>query len=93
MNALTVLAGMAKPIPTLPPSAPLALPVSIWELTPMTLPSASSSGPPELPGLSAASVWMAPEIVAPSGACRSRFSAETMPVVKVWSRPYGLPIA
>ena len=93
MNDLTVLAGMAKPMPTLPPSAPLELPVWICELTPMTLPLASSSGPPELPGFSAASVWMAPEIVAPSGAWRLRCSAETIPVVSVWSRPKGLPIA
>ena len=42
--------GMAKPIPLLPDA--------IAVLMPMTLPSASSSGPPELPGLIAASVWM-----------------------------------
>ena len=93
MNDLTVLEGMAKPMPTLPASAPLLLPVWICELTPMTLPSALISGPPELPGFSAASVWMAPEIVAPSGAWRLRCSADTMPVVSVWSRPKGLPIA
>ena len=39
-----------------------------------------SSGPPELPGFSAASVWIAPVIFAPSGADISRPSAETMPV-------------
>ncbi len=33
-------------------------PVAIWELIPTTSPSAPSSGPPELPGLIAASVWM-----------------------------------
>jgi hypothetical protein len=43
--------------------------------------------------LIAASVWMPPVIVAPFGAWRSRCSAETTPVVKVWSRPNGLPIA
>ena len=59
----------------------------------MTWPSALISAPPELPGLIAASVWMAPEIVAPSGAWRSRCRAETIPVVRVWSRPKGLPIA
>ena len=93
MNDLTVFAGMANPMPTLPPSAPLLVPVWICELTPMTWPSALISGPPELPGLSAASVWMAPEILAPSGAWRLRCSADTMPVVSVWSRPNGLPIA
>ena len=47
--------GTAKPMPTLPPPP---VPVSIWELMPMTRPAASISGPPELPGLIAASVWM-----------------------------------
>ena len=42
--------GMAKPIPLLPEAMAV--------LMPMTLPSASRSGPPELPGLMAASVWM-----------------------------------
>ena len=42
--------GMAKPMPF--ESAAIAV------LMPMTLPSASSSGPPELPGLIAASVWI-----------------------------------
>ena len=42
--------GMANPMPLLPEA--------IAVLMPMTLPSASSSGPPELPGLIAASVWM-----------------------------------
>ena len=55
-TVLTVLIGTAKPIPTLPlaPESPAA----IWELTPITLPSASSSGPPELPLFRAASVWI-----------------------------------
>jgi hypothetical protein len=44
MNVLTVLTGMAKPMPTLPPSPPPDWPVSIWELTPMTWPSEFSSG-------------------------------------------------
>ena len=33
-------------------------PVAICELMPITRPAASSSGPPELPGLIAASVWI-----------------------------------
>ena len=52
---MAVSIGMAKPMPTLPPPLP---PVSICELMPITRPAASSSGPPELPGLIAASVWM-----------------------------------
>ena len=51
---LTVLLGIAKPTPSLPPDS-----LSICELTPITLPLASSSGPPELPWLIAASVWIA----------------------------------
>ncbi len=42
--------GMAKPMPLLS--------VAIAVLMPTTLPPASSSGPPELPGLMAASVWI-----------------------------------
>ena len=53
----------------------------------MTWPSPSSSAPPELPGFSAASVWIAPVIGVPSGASISRSSAETMPEVSVWSNP------
>ena len=42
--------------------------VAIWELIPITRPRASSSGPPELPGLSAASVWITSSIAKPLGA-------------------------
>ena len=53
--------GMAKPTPMLPlwplRSDPGAR--AMAELTPITWPCMSSSGPPELPGLIAASVWMA----------------------------------
>ena len=45
-----------KPMPTKPFDPSPA--VAIWELTPTTLPRVSTSGPPELPGLIAASVWM-----------------------------------
>jgi len=43
-------------------------PVSICELTPMTSPRALSSGPPELPWLIGASVWMTWSIVKLLGA-------------------------
>ena len=46
-----------------------------------------------MPGLIAASVWIAPSIVKPSGAVSSRCSALTMPLVTVPSSPNGLPIA
>ena len=88
---LAVSIGTAKPIPTLPPSSPP--PVRIAELMPMTRPAASISGPPELPGFSAASVWMTSSIWNPSGAWMRRWSADTTPVVSVRSRPNGLPIA
>jgi hypothetical protein len=45
--------GMAKPMPMLPP-----LGVNIAVLTPTTCPSPLNSGPPELPLLSGASIWM-----------------------------------
>jgi hypothetical protein len=51
---------MANPIPTLPadPSGPVTGEY-IAELMPMTWPWLLNSGPPELPWLIAASVWMA----------------------------------
>ena len=56
----TSLIGMAKPRPMEPPS-PLSelLLERIEELMPTTSPAMSTSGPPELPGLMAASVWIA----------------------------------
>ena len=51
-----------------------------------------SSGPPELPGLIDASVWMKSVYVRPP--VRSdRFTALTTPVVTVCDKPNGLPIA
>ena len=61
--SLTVSTGTAKPTPL-----DWREEEAIWELTPITRPSASSSGPPELPGLIAASVWSTPEIWKPLGA-------------------------
>ena len=54
----TVLDGMAKPMPSLPPDSLL-----ICVLTPTTWPAVFRSGPPELPWLMAASVWIEFEIV------------------------------
>ena len=42
-------------------------PVAIWSTMPTTLPPASSTGPPELPGFTAASVWIACATVKPLG--------------------------
>ena len=48
-----MLIGTAKPMPTDPP-----LRVKIAELRPTASPLALTRGPPELPGLIEASVWM-----------------------------------
>ena len=61
---------------------------------PTTSPRASTSGPPELPGLMAASVWMnCPGLRASSREGFGRFSALTMPRVTVKRNPNGLPKA
>ena len=67
-------------------------------LRPITWPSMLTSGPPELPGLMAASVWMKfsiayglfPRSMMPSV---PRPIALTIPAVIVKSRPNGLPSA
>ena len=80
---LTMLAGIAKPMPW--PLATMAV------LIPMTSPRRFTSGPPELPGLIDASVWMKFSYVAiPTSA---RPVALTTPTVTVLSSPKGLPIA
>lgn len=60
---MTALIGIAKPRPTLPAwlllLELLPLPEYIAELIPITWPAELISGPPELPGLSAASVCSA----------------------------------
>src|SRR5580765_5719552 len=89
-TSLTVLIGIAKPMPTLPWLWP---PVSICALTPMTWPCAFSSGPPELPWFSAASVWITCEIDSWFGASIRRWTALTIPAVTERSRPNGFPIA
>ena len=48
---------------------------------PITLPEESMSGPPELPSLMAASVWMPSAMTEPLGDWRLRLVAETMPEV------------
>ena len=57
-----VLAGIAKPIP-----AEARLGLMIAEFSPTTWPCKSKSGPPEFPGLIAASVWMISPMNRPSG--------------------------
>ena len=52
---LTSSAGMAKPMPA---QAPDGLTMAVF--TPISRPELSSSGPPELPGLIGAVVWITP---------------------------------
>src|SRR4029079_10676699 len=84
----TTLLGMAKPIPTLP--WPRGSGLNRAEVMPITRPAASIRGPPELPGLIGASVWMKRRS---SPWASARLVALTMPAVTVWPRPNGLPIA
>src|SRR5213592_4324614 len=62
-------------------------------LTPMTRPCESTSGPPELPGFKAASVWMMSSMSRPERERSERPSALTTPVVTVVWKPSGLQIA
>ena len=55
--------------------------------TPITSPRESTSGPPELPGLSAASVWITSSISRPDCDRSERPSALTTPAVTVHSKP------
>src|SRR5882724_170819 len=80
-----VLLGMAKQIP--------------WAvgmmavLTPITSPAEFIRGPPLLPGLRAASVWITLSISRPELARNERARALTTPAVTVAWKPYGLPMA
>ena len=65
-------------------------------LMPTTRPRESASAPPELPGLSAASVWITfstRRLARPSRAASDRPSALTTPAVTVPANPSGLPMA
>ena len=69
---------------------------AIAELTPITWPAMLSSGPPLLPGLIAASVWIALMkdcwLPSPPG-LTGRLRALTMPLVTLDSSPSGAPTA
>ncbi len=73
------------------PNAILSPPPELMTAT--TCPSSDMSGPPLLPGLTAASVWIASGIVNPVGAGIDRFTPLTIPDVTVPLRLNGLPIA
>ena len=83
---VVALTGIARPSPT-PATA---------VLIPTTRPLPSTSAPPELPGLSAASVWMTSStirVVSPERVGSERPSADTTPAVTEPAKPCGLPIA
>src|SRR5262245_12381952 len=93
---------MAKPTPIDPdcPEPPW-LRLAIALLMPITSPLMFTSGPPELPGLIAASVWIAlktaasawPPALSEELVRTGRFRALTMPDVTVPCRPSGDPMA
>jgi hypothetical protein len=89
----TVSTGMAKPRPIEPPAPVDAIAV----LTPISAPLASTSAPPEFPGLIGASVCtalMTALVSLPSPASRTgRSRALTIPLVTVPARPRGEPMA
>ena len=80
-----VLMAVAKQMPCAPRITAV--------FTPITSPRDVTSGPPELPGLSAASVWITLSIRRPDCARSERPSALTTPEVTVHWKPYGLPMA
>jgi hypothetical protein len=77
----------------------LVVSVRIARLIPIISPFKFNSGPPELPGLIAASVW----IISPAekkvpfvdsrNELKVRLLAETIPIVIVPERPKGFPMA
>src|SRR5215213_2439311 len=81
--------GTANPIPANASSSPGS---AIDTTTPTTIPWAFRSGPPELPGFTAASNWISPARE-PTLVLAVRFRPETMPVVVLSRRPSGLPMA
>ena len=85
---MTTSIGTAKPTPSPPPERDW-----ICWLTPITRPSEPTSGPPELPGLIAASVWIAPAIENSVSDATLRSTAETIPTDSDPACPNGDPIA
>ena len=79
---MAALIGTAKPIDW------ASSEISV--LRPITWPQRSTSGPPELPGLMGASVWIIGSSEMPGSV---RLRPLTIPRVIVWSRPMGLPMA
>ncbi len=84
-----VLDGIAKPTPVNSPTLD-----SIAVFIPIKFPLLSNNGPPEFPGLIAASVWIIFEMENPRFWFGSNLPVWlTIPVVIVLLNPKGLPIA
>jgi hypothetical protein len=90
IDTAIVLDGIANPIPE-----KVFVPDSIAVFIPIISPRISSNGPPELPGLIGAAVWIAfgIENAMPTEVGSDRPIQLIMPVVIVSLRPKGLPIA
>ena len=86
--------GMANPSPMLPPGEFGTAAPAVG--TPMSWPEQLTMDPPLLPGLMAASVWIAPTssaaLLSSPGTWTLRSSALTMPEVTVPDNPSGAPI-
>ena len=81
--------GIANPTPSAVPDV-----LWIWALIPITRPSPSNSGPPELPRLIGASVWIAFATAKPDvSESIDRPVAETTPTEREVCFPNGAPIA
>mmetsp|Transcript_112086 Transcript_112086/g.222789 ORF Transcript_112086/g.222789 Transcript_112086/m.222789 type:complete len:222 (-) Transcript_112086:541-1206(-) len=84
----TVSIGMARPTPEKVP-----VPVRMAVFTPTTCPSELSNGPPLLPGLIEASVWITPLIGRPPELSILRETPLMIPRLRLCSKPNGLPKA
>ncbi|CAB4568191.1 unannotated protein [freshwater metagenome] len=87
--------GIAKPKP-IDPACELTPKVAMAELTPITAPVKSTKGPPEFPGLMAASVCSAfinEDSPNPLPVVTALFLELIIPAVTVPDRPSGEPIA
>src|SRR5438876_68369 len=82
--------GTANPMPMKVPCSPG---FKIAVTMPTTLPSIVTSGPPELPGLAAASNWIRLVSRSPSGERNCRFRPETTPPDADGPMPKGKRIA
>ncbi len=87
---MATLMGTEKPTPADCRAAPS---VMMRVLIPITSPRVFRRGPPELPGLIAASVWIISTLVPRTPRGRSRPLKETTPTVTLFPSPNGLPIA